>query len=222
MSGGTQGSTSLLFASRKGLSPAMARHSSRFRSLISCSFVALLPPMVRKPSGLGYSPFARRYSGNHYLFSFPADNKMFQFSAFAHILNVCRTYARRVSPFGYPWINGHVHLPMAFRSLSRPSSPPGAKASAHCPFLLLNFFSLVLVCYLFNVSACISTILLALTFSLLFHHVKERSLNNNFLHSGLVENRSFELPCSAYPPLSADCNIGFFYLNQQVAKQRNI
>ena len=28
-----------------------------------------------------------------------------------------------VVPFGNPWIKGHLHLPMAYRSLSRPSSP---------------------------------------------------------------------------------------------------
>ena len=30
----------------------------------------------------------------------------------------------RVVPFGNPWIKGHLHLPKACRSLSRPSSPP--------------------------------------------------------------------------------------------------
>ena len=34
----------------------------------------------------------------------------------------------RVSPFGYPRINGYLLLPEAFRSLSRPSSAPDAKA----------------------------------------------------------------------------------------------
>ena len=32
----------------------------------------------------------------------------------------------RVAPFGNPRINGHLHLPVAYRSLSRPSSPPRA------------------------------------------------------------------------------------------------
>ena len=35
---------------------------------------------------------------------------------------------RCVSTFGYPRINGYLLLPEAFRSLSRPSSAPGAKA----------------------------------------------------------------------------------------------
>ena len=35
---------------------------------------------------------------------------------------------RRVSPFRYPWINACLQLPMAFRSLPRPSSALDAKA----------------------------------------------------------------------------------------------
>ena len=33
-----------------------------------------------------------------------------------------------VAPFGNPRINGYLHLPVAYRSLSRPSSAPDAKA----------------------------------------------------------------------------------------------
>jgi hypothetical protein len=40
-----------------------------------------------------------------------------------------------VAPFGYPWINACSRLPMAFRSVPRPSSPPGTKASTECPSL---------------------------------------------------------------------------------------
>ena len=47
-----------------------------------------------------------------------------------------RPSACRVAPFGYPGINGYLRLPRAFRSLSRPSSPPRAKASTVCPCLL--------------------------------------------------------------------------------------
>ena len=42
-----------------------------------------------------------------------------------------------VVPFGNPWIKGYLHLPKAYRSLSRPSSPPRAKASTRRP----NFLS---------------------------------------------------------------------------------
>ena len=46
----------------------------------------------------------------------------------------------RVVPFGNPRIKGHLHLPAAYRSLSRPSSPPRAKASAMRPCLLFFNF----------------------------------------------------------------------------------
>ena len=42
----------------------------------------------------------------------------------------------RVSPFGNLRINGHLHLPAAYRSLSRPSSAPDAKAFPLCSYQL--------------------------------------------------------------------------------------
>ena len=39
---------------------------------------------------------------------------------------------RRVSPFGHPEITARVQLPLAYRSLPRPSSPLDAKASTVC------------------------------------------------------------------------------------------
>ena len=53
---------------------------------------------------------------------------------------------RRVAPFGYPRINGYLLLPEAFRSLSRPSSAPDAKAFPLRSFQLdLSLFSQRLV-----------------------------------------------------------------------------
>ena len=49
----------------------------------------------------------------------------------------------RVAPFGNPGIKGYLHLPRAYRSLSRPSSPPWAKASAIRSYLLFYIFLLV-------------------------------------------------------------------------------
>src|SRR5574344_432531 len=42
----------------------------------------------------------------------------------------CADRSARVTPFGYPRINGYVLLPAAFRSLSRPSSSGSSKAFA--------------------------------------------------------------------------------------------
>ena len=54
-----------------------------------------------------------------------------------HLKKVGTPPACRVSPFGHPRINGRSRLPAAFRSLPRPSSPPGAKASPVRPMVLV-------------------------------------------------------------------------------------
>jgi hypothetical protein len=46
--------------------------------------------------------------------------------------------ARWVAPFGDPGINDRSHLPRAFRSVPRPSSPLSAKASTRCPSFALE------------------------------------------------------------------------------------
>src|SRR3978361_1045045 len=69
--------------------------------------------------------------------SFPPGTEMFQFPGFASYAYVfsIRSPCGGVAPFGYPWIKACSRLPMAFRSVPRPSSPPGAKASTECPFV---------------------------------------------------------------------------------------
>ena len=72
------------------------------------------------------------------LFSFPAVTEMFHFTALAltalYIQAAVSThYGRGVLPFGNPRIDGCLHLPEAYRSLPRPSSPSYAKASTKCP-----------------------------------------------------------------------------------------
>ena len=53
------------------------------------------------------------------------------------IHSMMHTHCRmRVPPFGHLRVYGYVLLPVAYRSLSRPSSAPSAKASALCSFSL--------------------------------------------------------------------------------------
>jgi hypothetical protein len=76
------------------------------------------------------------------LMSVPPATEMFQFAGFAS-----RPYEFRsrypgsspgwVAPFGDPGITDRSHLPRAFRSVPRPSSPLSAKASTRCPYLRL-------------------------------------------------------------------------------------
>lgn len=65
------------------------------------------------------------------MMSFPPGTEMFQFPGFASTPYEfrCRYPCGWVSPFGNPRINDCSHLPAAYRSVPRPSSPLGAKAS---------------------------------------------------------------------------------------------
>src|ERR1700731_4036928 len=71
--------------------------------------------------------------------SVPPATEMFQFAGFA---SPSYEFRRRypcgwVAPFGDPGITDRSHLPRAFRSVPRPSSPLSAKASTRCPYLRL-------------------------------------------------------------------------------------
>ena len=75
--------------------------------------------------GLGSSPFARHYWGNH-CYSLLLE-VLRCFSSLRSPLYISRDNypsGNWVVPFGNPGIKGHLHLPQAYRSLSRPSSPP--------------------------------------------------------------------------------------------------
>ena len=91
--------------------------------------------------GLASFPFARRYLGNRCFFLLLEllrcfSSPRFLLSDYLFHLRMPVYYYRRVPPFGYLRISGYLLLPAAFRSLSRPSSAPSAKASALCSFLL--------------------------------------------------------------------------------------
>ena len=131
----TQDASRLQSASRTGLSPSAGRLSRRFRSPSSCHILVLQPRRNRNPGGLGCSPVARHYWGNHILFSLPLGTKMFQFPRFASTIKVDDSPSDcRVAPFGNLRIKGRLRLPGAFRSLPRPSSPSRATGIRRAPF----------------------------------------------------------------------------------------
>ena len=76
---------------------------------------------------------------------------MFQFTPFPSCrlcIPIPGHYPRCVPAFGHPRIFRYVLLPAAFRSLSRPSSAPSAKAFTLCPYsldlyLVLSFIEIV-------------------------------------------------------------------------------
>ena len=132
----TQDTAMLQRASDKGLSPSAARLSRRFSSPASCNGAVLQPPRDRNPWGLGYSPVARHYWGNHVLFSSPRGTKMFQFPRLASSLREDGSPPGcRVAPFRNLRIKDRLRLPGAFRSLPRLSSPSRATGIRRAPFL---------------------------------------------------------------------------------------
>ena len=79
------------------------------------------------------------------LMSVPPATEMFQFAGFASCTYEFSTgYPQGsppggwVAPFGDPGITDRSHLPRAFRSVPRPSSPLSAKASTRCPSFALD------------------------------------------------------------------------------------
>ncbi len=105
------------------------------------SLPALQPRARLDARGLGSSPFARRYSGSHCCFPLLRLLRCFSSAGSPPLKGVVQPSAGRVAPFGHPRIIGRSRLPAAFRSLPRPSSPPGAKASPARPRLLVARFA---------------------------------------------------------------------------------
>ena len=86
--------------------------------------------------GLASFHFARRYFGNRCFFLFLRLLRCFS-SAGSLRMTMDSSYDDsvlhcRVSPFGNLWLNGYLLLTTAYRSLSRPSSAPDAKAFTLC------------------------------------------------------------------------------------------
>ena len=102
-------------------------------------------------NGLGCSPFARHYWGNHYLFSLPAGTKMFQFPALAlnledwvTVLQTARLSHSEI--FGSRVICTYPKLIAAYHVLHRLREP------RHPPYAL-SYFLYDCICYQFNLTA---------------------------------------------------------------------
>ncbi len=88
-------------------------------------------PWHPKVPRFGLIPFRSPLLRESRLISLPQGTEMFQFPWFAPF-RVTVIAHRRVAPFGHPRIAGCVLLPLAYRSLPRPSSPSCAQASPTC------------------------------------------------------------------------------------------
>ena len=66
--------------------------------------------------------------------SSPGGTEMFQFPPFAPSYDGDRPSACRVAPFGHSRITSCLRIPVNFRSLPRPSSPPDSLGIPRSPF----------------------------------------------------------------------------------------
>ena len=122
----------VISSSATGLSPSLAPRS---RGVHLTCHAASAGPTTPVPQGdrFGLDPFRSPLLRTSRLISLPPGTEMFQFPGFALVRKrVTRLAPRRVAPFGHPGINACVPLPLAYRSLPRPSSPPCAQASPTC------------------------------------------------------------------------------------------
>ena len=110
--------------------PGLFRYRSAARE-------GVLQPRARLDArGLGCAAFAHHYSRHHCCFLFLPLLRCFSSGGSPPPRADAGPPARRVAPFGHPGVEAHSRLAPAFRSLSRPSSPPGAKASTVRPRIL--------------------------------------------------------------------------------------
>ena len=144
-----------LYLSLTGLSPSLAGFPNTILLGSASSLRSETPERTR--SGLASFAFARRYLRNRSFFLFLALLRCFSSGGSPPHAMDSRTDAwslsMRVSPFRHPRIIGYLHLPAAFRSLSRLSSALSAKASSLCSFSLdlrciaLHLFLLSKACF---------------------------------------------------------------------------
>ena len=112
----------------------------------SCNGVVLQPHTCRNMDGLGCSPFARHYWGNHCLFSFPAGTKMFQFPALASCYARCHSFRMTGCPIRK---SSDQRLFAPSQSLSQLITSFIASESQgirHAPFFTFLIHSLTLAC----------------------------------------------------------------------------
>ena len=113
---------------------------------ISCNSAVLQPHTCRNTYGLGSSPFARHYWGNHCLFSFPAGTKMFQFPALASILDGWYSFRIPGCPIRRFTDQGLFAPPRDFSQLITSFIASESQGIRHAPFFTFLIHSLTLAC----------------------------------------------------------------------------
>ena len=112
----------------------------------SCNGVVLQPHPCRNMDGLGCSPFARHYWGNHCLFSFPAGTKMFQFPALASYYARCHSFRMTGCPIRKSSDQRLFAPPRSLSQLITSFIASESQGIRHAPFFTFLIHSLTLAC----------------------------------------------------------------------------
>ena len=112
----------------------------------SCNGVVLQPHPCRNMDGLGCSPFARHYWGNHCLFSFPAGTKMFQFPALASYYARCHSFRMTGCPIRKSSDQRLFAPPRSLSQLITSFIASESQGIRHAPFFTFLIHSPTLAC----------------------------------------------------------------------------
>ena len=126
------GSSLLLCASRTGFSPSPIDFPTSFCSRAACIMLSKTPKVFLPLVWPLPISLATTFGISFDFSSSPYLDVSVQAVPFLTLFDSDKdtwAFPMCVPTFGDPWINGYLHLPMAYRSLSRPSSAPDAKAS---------------------------------------------------------------------------------------------
>ena len=116
----------------------MAELSRSFHLNLFYHNVVLQPHICQNRRGLGSSPFARHYLGNHYLFSSPGGNEMFQFPPFASTLSGYMAFNHVGCPIRTSADQGSFAPTRSFSQLIASFIASESQGIRHAP--LLTFF----------------------------------------------------------------------------------
>jgi hypothetical protein len=108
-----------------GLSPCIARLSIRFQFLTYGHWPG--PRSLATTNGVSVDVLSSGY----------LDVSVRRVCFVTLCIQITIPHMRWVAPFGNLRIKGYSHLPVTYRSVSRPSSPLSAKASIKCSFALV-------------------------------------------------------------------------------------
>ena len=129
----TQGTARMLFLTYTGLSPSVVGCSKTILLQNTSPYCSPTTPILPKQYWFRLIPFRSPLLWNHYYFLFLWVLRCFSSPRSPSSKLEYSDKSEWVAPFGNLRISSYLPIPVAYRSLSRPSSPLRAKASSVRP-----------------------------------------------------------------------------------------